>query len=260
MTFTSVRTSRKLAAVSYAAVGAVIFTLPAQALVTVPNGGFETGTTGGKLGTNATPWSTTSYSFLFAPGTADTTGATNGSAIVKLWGPNNGSANGLPAASPAGGNYVAADGASGFAGPITQTINGLVIGDTYTLGFWWAGAQQGPSAAVPNGFTGATTEQWKVTLGSDTKSTPVVTNSSHGFTGWQFQTFEFTATAVSEVLSFLAMGTPNGVPPFSLLDGVTLDPAAGPGPAPAPEPAILALFGIGLIGIPAVWRMRRKVR
>lgn len=152
-----------------------------------------------------------------------------------LWGPNDGSDNGLPASSPDGGNFVGADGAYDV-GAITQTINGLTAGDTYTVGFWWAGAQQ-------SGFTGSNTEQWQVSLGSQTQSTSVVDNVSHGFTGWTYQTFTYTASSASEVLSFLAVGTPSGEPPFSLLDGVTLY-------ASAPEPSswILVLGAMGAAG------------
>jgi hypothetical protein len=118
-------------------------------------------------------------------------------------------------------------------GAISQTINGLTPGDQYTVSFWWGGAQQ-------SGFTGATTEQWQVSLGSQTQSTVILHNANHGFTGWQQQSFTYTPTSASELLSFLALGTPTGVPPFSVLDGVTLNAAT-------PEPGTLALLGSGLL-------------
>ena len=137
---------------------------------------------------------------------------------------------------------MAADGAFQN-GAISQTINGLTAGNSYTVSFWWAGAQQ-------SGFTGATTEQWQVSLGSQTQSTAIVHNASHGFTGWQSQSFTYTATSGSELLSFLAVGTPNGVPPFVLLDGVTLN-------ATVPEPGTLTLMFGGLMGGLGVVRSRR---
>jgi hypothetical protein len=100
------------------------------------------------------------YTFLFAPGTADTTGTTGEFGGLTLYGPGKGSANGLPATSPAGGYYIASD-ADFQQASISQTISGLTVGDTYMVGFWWAGAQQ-------FGFTGPTQEQWEVSLGSQT--------------------------------------------------------------------------------------------
>jgi hypothetical protein len=220
----------------FSAVGLLMLGAPAQAGNLVVDGGFEELTNGpGQLGynTNATGWTVSGYNFVFASGTADVGGANGQDGNLKLWGPNDGSANGLPASSPDGGNYVAADGAY-LVGAISQTIDGLTAGDSYTVGFWWAGAQQ-------SGFTGPNTEQWQVSLGSQTQSTAVVDNVSHGFTGWQYQTLTFTANASSELLSFLAVGTPSGEPPFSLLDGVSLDAAA-------PDPGTSTLVLCGLLG------------
>ena len=101
---------------------------------------------------------------------------------------------------------------------ITQTIKGLTPGATYAVSFAWAGAQQ-------TGYTGATTEQWQVNLGNNAataQSTKIVTNADQGFTGWMDQTFDFVATSSSEVLSFLANGTPAGVSPFALLANVSI--------------------------------------
>ena len=224
--------------------------ISAQASNLVVNGDFETTTNGpnyqfesshsGHPYTTATGWTSTNaghnaYNFIFASGAADTTGATGAFGNLQLWGPGNGSNNGLPASSPTGGNYVAADGAYRN-GAISQTINGLTTGDSYTVSFWWAGAQQ-------SGFTGATTEQWQVSLGSQTQSTAVVNNASHGFTGWMQQSFTFTADSTSDLLSFFAVGTPSGVPPFVLLDGVTLNANN-----PVPEPGTITLLLGGVMG------------
>jgi hypothetical protein len=199
--------------------GVIPLTLAQVALANnlVLNGGFESTTAGaGQLGynTEATGWSTSGYNFLFTPGSADTTGAVGQYGSLYLWGPNDGSANGLPATSPAGGNYIGADGAYQV-GAISQTISGLTVGQTYALSFYWAGVQQ-------YGFTGDTTENWTASLGSQSQTTTTVTPVSHGFSGWIAQTFDYTATSTSETLSFLATGTPSGEPPFSLLDGVSL--------------------------------------
>ncbi len=221
----------------------------AHATQLVTNGSFESTTNGpGQLGynTNVTGWTTSGYNFVFASGTADTTGATGRYGGVMLWGPNNGSANGLPASSPDGGNFIAADGAFQV-GAISQTINGLTAGDTYQVSFYWAGAQQ-------YGFTGTNTEQWQVNFGSQSQSTAVYHNTSEGFSGWMLQTFNFTADGTSDVLSFLAIGTPSGVPPFSLLDGVSVQQVAL---QPTPEPATVTLAAVGMLGLGAAARRRR---
>jgi hypothetical protein len=209
----------------------------------VTNGGFENTTSGnGQLGynTNAIGWTSTGYSFIFAPGTADTTGAIGSIGPAYLWGPGNGSPNGLTI-SPNGGNFVAADGDYN-PGPISQTINGLYFGEPCTIGFWWAGAQAYP-------ITGNTTEQWKVSFGSSTQSTPVVNNASMGFTGWTYETMNFTADGSSDLLSFLAVGTPSGEPPFALLDGVSVE---------VPEPSsVLLLAGVGIAAM-GVRKLRRR--
>ena len=225
---------------------AALSTLSAHAANLVVNGGFETTTNGaGQLTTNtvATGWTVVNgYTFLFTPGTADTTGAPGQYGQLSLWGSHNGGLNVLPN-SPTGGNFVAADGAFQIA-PIQQTIAGLVVGQKYDLGFDWGAAQQ-------FGYTGATTERWQVSLGNETHSTAVIANASHGFSGWIHQTFSFTATSGSEVLSFLAVGTPNGVPPFALLDGVTLTAAV-----PEPSTWAMMLGGFGMVGFIA--RRRRS--
>jgi len=209
------------------------------------NGDFEMGDygqidTGGR---HLQGWQTTGYNFLYGPSNVDTTGTPGIYNPVALWGPHNGSANGL-GPSPTGGNFVANDGAFGVA-PLTQTVNGLVVGQKYDLSFYWAGAQQYT-------FNGPTTEQWKVSLGNDMYSTAVLDNANHGFTGWKHEVISFTATSTSELLSFLAVGTPNGLPPFSLLDGVSMTAAV-------PEPDSFALMGLGL-GLLGFAARRRKAK
>lgn len=230
---------------------AVLATLPAHAVPVIVNGNFETVTTsvstefGTRFGGQVVEgWTTGGYNFLFKPGTADTTGAANEFSKNKnltLWGPGNGAANGLPASSPDGGNFIAADGAFGQQ-EIQQTLTGLGVNSIASISFYWAGAQQ-------HGFDGATTEAWQVSLGNQTETTATVSNANHGFTGWQRTTLSFVVTSATEVLSFLALGTPAGVPPFSLLDGVSI--------TEVPEPTSLALLGAGL-GLAGLVTRRRR--
>ena len=219
---------------------------PAGAVNLVVNGGFEITTSGiGQFDNNtiATGWSSGGYNFLFHGTTADSEGSSGQYGYLALWGPANGAANGL-GPSPDGGNFAAADGAFGVA-PIQQTISGLTAGQSYVVKFSWAGAQQ-------LGFNGTNTEQWEVSLGGPSQFTGVYVNPSHGFSGWTSEAFTFTAAGTSAVLSFLAHGTPDGVPPFSLLDGVSLEAAGG---VPEASTWVMLIAGFGLVGAAA--RRRR---
>ncbi len=217
-------------------------------------------------------WTTTGYNFVFTPGMADegtNTGAkagqdteapgqSNSGSVgnVYLWGSNNltgGTV--IPATNPAGGNLIAADGAYETAA-IVQQIYNLTPGITYTVGFWYAAGQQ-------YNFAGDTTEIWKVALGTSAltttspatayQTTPVINLTSHTFSGWAYDTMNFTATSSSEMLSFLAYGTPSGEPPFSVLNGVTMDVV--------PEPSSWIFFaGVGTAcTIFGVVRRRRRL-
>ena len=218
----------------------------AQAANLVVNGGFETLTNGiGQLNYNtvATGWSTNGYNFVFGGATADSVGSSGQYGNLKLWGPANGFANGL-GPSPDGGNFAAADGAFGVS-PIQQTLTGLTSGKKYAVKFYWAGAQQ-------QGFTGPNDERWDVTLGnSPVQSTSTYFNTTGGFSGWRSASFVFTAANATQVLSFLAVGHPEGVPPFSLIDGVSV---AG---VPEASSWIMLIAGFGLVGAAA--RRRRNI-
>ena len=214
----------------------------------VTNGGFESTTNGpGQLWngyTALTGWTAVDgFNFVFASGTLDTTGSYSSqfNGNLTLWGANNGGIGAPPATSPAGGNFVVNDGAFETTA-IQQTIAGLTPGGKYAVSFYWAAGQQ-------TGFTGDTTEGWRVSLGGESHDTAILANPSHDFQPWRLTTLNFTATGTSEVLAFLALGTPDGLPPFSLLDGVSL--------TAVPEPATwgLMIAGLGMVGVAA--RRRR---
>lgn len=210
---------------------------------------------------SVTGWSTAGYNYVYTPATIDqgtTTGANagqpnqapaqfnaaNGYGNTYMWGTNNGGTTTITAP-PGGGNIIAGDGAYETAA-ITQTITGLTVGQTYVLKFSWAGGQQ-------QSFSGITTEAWAASLGAQSFTTSTVTTPSHGFSGWMQETFYYTATSTSETLSFLAVGTPNGEPPFALLANVDLEVV--------PELSnwmIFAGFGVSCIVLEGV-RRRRKL-
>jgi len=221
----------------------------------VTNGSFEVNTGTGQVGYNTTVagWSVPdphvggSYTFLFGPGTADTTGAPGQFGQVILWGPGNTppTPNGLPPTSPDGGFYIASDPVLDNHAPgLTQVITGLTPGQQYDVGFYEAFAQQ-------HGFIGPTTNQWNVSLGGQTLSGPTVTIPSMGFSPWTHINLIFTATGTSETLGFLA-SSPSLVasPPFALLDGVSLTSVV-------PEPSVWAMLMVGVFAIGAAARRRR---
>jgi len=225
----------------------------------VLNFGFESNAGNGEIGfnTSASPWivpgaTAQKYTFLWNAGagasgtTADTTGALGSLGTVRLWGPGSGSANGLTL-SPNGGAFIGSDGAFQDE-PIQQTINGLVAGARYAVTFDWAAAQQ-------FGFNGPTASGWMVSFGSaPSQSTMNMVIGNHGFSGWQQSTFDFIADGTSDTLSFLSTGVGGAaLPPFSLLDGVSLTSV------PEPSTWAMMLVGFGLLGYAGFRRRRTAI-
>jgi hypothetical protein len=178
------------------------------------------------------------YNFIIKDGTnLTTTGmAAQGNApygSTKLYGNQNiNSADGS-------GWYIAADAWFGNES-ISQTINGLTVGQQYTVNFSQAHGQQ-------TGFSGNETMTWQVGFGGSTQnSTPMNVISQSPVTPWTPQSMTFTADGTSQVLSFLASGSVD-VPPFALLSGVSVEAVPAPDGTAVPEPEeyIGTLIGMG---------------
>lgn len=209
-------------------------------------------------------WTTTGYNFIVFKdmGTVKDAIQSNDNGGIYFWGKYSDDANaksngftGSNSIGGSGGNYLAADGAYGV-GLIYQSITGLTVGSQYDLTFNWAAAQQ-------HGFDGSTTENWTAFLGTSSNdyqsyTTTTVTNPEHGFTPWQKAGTTFTATGTSETLAFLAQGTPDGKPPFSLLDDVSLkEHKVQVAAVPEASTWAMMMIGFGMMGVGA---RRRRVQ
>ncbi len=228
---------RQLAAFVIPIIGLVMGSAGTARANFVTNGGFElyTGTTPKDYLINVLPvdWSSGLFATIDAPGTADDVSAP-GLAVV---GP-------FPAISPNGGNFFQADATPNFTLPLTQTINGLTAGQSYTVSFYQAAGQE-------IGNSGATTEQWEVSLGSSTQFSSLMSIPQGGISPWQSQSVTLSANSTSDVLSFIAVGA-GGTPPQIFLDGVDME-------ANVPEPSAALLLG-GVGGVIAIAKLGRRLR
>ncbi len=137
-----------------------------------------------------------------------------------------------------------------FNGALYQTVSGLTVGQEYTLNFWQAAGQ-----AVNK--VGPTTELWKVTFGNQTQYSDMFSLPQGGVGDWQKQSMSFVASGTSQLLTFLAIGTPGGQPPIAMLDGVSLKeyhpPVGG-----VPEPSTWAMMIMGFGAVAGVMRRRPR--
>jgi hypothetical protein len=227
-TRSSAPAKRKVAFLSAAAF--LLLATSAQAQI-VLNGGFESTTNGyGQISngtgaaatgnTAATDWTTSGYNFVMDASNA-ITGVPSQYGTFAVWGTGNGGNDSITA-SPNGGNFVALDGDFNTAA-ITQTLTGLTPGDWYSVSFDWGASQQN---AFNGYYDGPTMQSLTVGFGSETQTTTPYDLGDHDFSGWMAQTDSFKATSSTEVLSFLANGSPME-PPFVLLDGISVHVSEG---------------------------------
>lgn len=150
-----------------------------------------------------------------------------------------------------GGYMMGIDGDYGRSS-ISQTISGLTVGKTYKLAFEYAGTQFTDQ-------TGATNQYWQVQFGGDTKTTSTMAVPSAGFVGWANEAMTFTAANTTQELKFTAYGSAvsgtGSLPPFLLLDGISMIEDV-----PPPDPKVAAPGPLPLLGAAAAWRWGRTLR
>jgi hypothetical protein len=148
-------------------------------------------------------------------------------------------------------SFVSLDGDPNARGVLSQTVTGLVVGDHYALSFDWAATQM--TTASPSAYSIAVAFNLgsaALTSASGAPTTSVYSGAYKTSSAWQTVDYTFTATAQSEVLSFLATGLPVGGPPIALLDNISLEDI--------PEPSSLALFAGLLLGTALAGRAARQ--
>jgi hypothetical protein len=150
-------------------------------------------------------------------------------------------------------NFVALDADSNATGILSQSISGLLLGQTYQLTFSWAASQLATASTNPYSAGlafGLGTSLVTSSTGTGVQTTGLTSEKYGVSSPWASVTATFVATSYTEILSFLAYGTPTGGPPEAVLDNVGL--------TAVPEPASLTLFGgLAVLGLARRRALRR---
>jgi hypothetical protein len=156
------------------------------------------------------------------------------------------------------GFFIASDGDPDYSSTFSQTLTGLIAGEQYNVSFYQAAGQQVD-------LNGHTTEQWQVSLGGSvaqlstnmSPSEPIGGGTATDVSPWQKESLTFTAGSTNQLISFLAMGTPVGKPPISLLTGISVTGKSSAA-VPEPEDYIGTLVGMGFVGTLVRSRLAKK--
>lgn len=147
-----------------------------------------------------------------------------------------------PTVSPDGGTWVGLGINGSYIESFGQSLNGLTVGQTYTVS--WQAANFGINNQA-NSYLGSNAIGVMLDGASIGQGSTLSLSSN-----WSTQSLTFVATSASQLLSFSLASTEKA---YLGIDGISVT-LGGVAPA-VPEPATWALMAIGLIGVGA---MRRR--
>jgi len=148
-----------------------------------------------------------------------------------------------PTVSPDGGTWVGLGINGSYIESFGQSLNGLTVGQTYTVS--WQAANFGINNQA-NSYLGSNAIGVMLDGASIGQGSTLSLSSN-----WSTQSLTFVATSASQLLSFSLASTEKA---YLGIDGISVT-AGGVTPA-VPEPSTWALMAIGLVGMAA---MRRRL-